>query len=190
MIEPERMLQLVRELFEFQWIIEVALLMALIFLSSKDKKVYSNTVSLAVFAFVGSITYRYTLLVLQSDPNIALTPLQLWLQEHEAIMNFVWYIGLCFFDTIGLSAIYLLHQKMRLPNGYATKIILLAYLIDTLLNGLRFAERSLWDTHHLKPLYQWGIASMNIGILMVVFGVTAKATFDYVMRQRANKVTS
>ncbi len=179
-----QLLQIFEDFLAFQWAMDISLLMILIFLFTRNKKEYSNIISLVVFTLVGGIGYRYSLVILQSNPDVALTSLQLWLQDHDKAMHFIWYIGLCIFDSIGLLAIYLLHQKLKLPNGIVTKTILLAYLIDSSLNVVRFTERSLFETHYLKSIYQWGIISINIGVLMVVLSVAVKAAYEHIQRQK------
>ena len=187
MIESAQLLQAFDDIFEFQWLIEIILLSLFISLSKKDKTANSNAIALVVFALVGSIAYRYGLVVYQSDPDITLTPLQLWFKNNNQVMMFAWYIGFWLFDFIGMLAIYLLHQRFKLPNGYVTKTILLAYLTSALLNAFTFAERLLWDTRFFYQLYQWVLPSINIGVLMVIFAATAKTTYDYILERKSTK---
>ncbi len=190
MIDRAQLMQLFNIAIEYQWMAEAVLLVLLFFLPTKNKLTNSNTISLAVFAFVGGISYRYGLLIMQDDPNVALTPLQFWLSTHRQWMLFAWYIGLWLFAFVGMLATYLLHRRFSLPNGYATKTMLLAYLCVALLNAFSFVERSLWDTSYVFMVYQWGIPGINIGVLMVFIGVTIKAAYDYMLKNKISRVRS
>ncbi len=179
--------QLLNFAIEYQWMTEAVLLVLLFLLSANNKLANSNIISLAVFVCVGGLSYRYGLLIMQDDPKITLTTLQLWLKSHEQWMLFAWYIGLWFFSFIGMLVTYLLHRRLRSPNSYATKTILLAYLTVALLNSFTFLERALWDTYYLHTVYQWSIPGINIGVLLVFISVTAKTTYDYILERKSTK---
>lgn len=174
------MLQALRDTAEYQWIVEVVLLGILLCLPTKDKLFSSNTIALATVVITGGIGYRYGVFILQTNPVIPLTPLQLWLKLHPQIMLLAWYLVFIAIDNMAMLAIYLAHKKYNLPNGYITKTILLAIFADALINLFRLTERYHWGTDYFKPLYLWGIPAINIGVLLVVFVVTIKTAWQHV----------
>jgi hypothetical protein len=187
MIESTQMLGTLLDIVATQWVIEAVLLAILLYLPAKDKMAESNVASLFIFAFVGGIGYRYLLLILQANPDVTLTPIQQWFADNDKVRLFAWYMGLWFVDVIGMLAIYILHQKYRLPNGYLTRTILVAYFVDSLLNVLLFTGRSFWEVKSLMIFYQWIILSINIGIILLAFGMTAKVVYEFYLNKKLDR---
>ncbi len=181
MSELISLMQWLQAIVEFQWLIEIVLLFICLYLPTKNETDRSNIVSLAVLIVIGGLGYRYGQLILQTDPDIKLTSLQLWLKTHKDVMLFAWYLGYCLMSNVAMLSIYLIHRKFNLPNSLLTRTVLLGFFAAAMLDLFRLAERYLWDTSYLELLYQWGMPSINIGALLVALTVVGKESYKYLI---------
>lgn len=186
MFEVVSLVQSLRIIGEYQWVIGMLLLPICLYLPTKTKIDNSNVASIAASVIIGGLSYRYGLLILQTNPDIQLTQLQLWLKTHKEVMLFVWYFGFCFIDTLAMFVIYLLHKKFNLPNSFFTKTLVFGYFSDAIINLLRLGERYLLGTDYLQPLYRWGIPGINIGVALVALFIIGRRSYHYLMVKNCN----
>jgi hypothetical protein len=171
--------EILRTIYEYQWIIEIVLLLICLGLPIKTKAFSSDMAALAAISIIGGCGYKYGLFILQTDPDVKLTAIQSWLQANKDVLVFVWYLGFCFFDNLAMVSIYLVHKKFSLLNSFFTKTVILGFFIDAMINLFRFVERYVFGTDYLQPLYRWGIPSINTGVLIVAITVITKVTYKY-----------
>ena len=88
---------------------------------------------------------------------------------------FAWYIGFALLNGLAILTIWYLHRCFKLRYGMIARMALLQYFVLAQLQLLRYGERLLWQTDYLKPIYQAGIASINIGTALVALGFAVLA---------------
>ncbi|MFT4930130.1 MAG: cytochrome c biogenesis protein CcdA [Phenylobacterium sp.] len=115
--------------------------------------------AITVSVLFGGIMHQYAPMLLAiTDPAL------------QKLKLLAWYLGFACFYALGVYAIYKIHQVLRVNYQFIARMILLQFFVLGQLQLLRYAERLLWDTHYLKPLYQSGIVGVNVTTAIVTLG--------------------
>lgn len=179
MLASEFFLQMLRTIDYYVWEVALANLLFMLILPIKSKEMISSTIAVAVFVIIGAIEVKYSQFTLQTDPDIALTDVQQWLKDRKAVMWFVWYCGLFVFENLAIFSIYILHRKYGFSNSYVSKSVLLAFFTIAIFQAVNLTERVVFGSTHLDPIYEWGILSINIGVISVVTYFVISAMSQY-----------
>jgi hypothetical protein len=179
MIGPDIILQMLRDIDDYLWEVSLFILFVLLLLPIRNKEMSSSTIAVTVLVVIGAIDNQYGRFIVQVDPAIALTDVQLWLKVHDQFMLFVWYLGFFILHNLVILCIYHLYKKYDLRNSYITKTILLASFAAGILQLTRLTERYIFSTDYLNLPYQWGIPSIHIGMIAVVSFFTITKASQY-----------
>lgn len=129
--------------------------------SIKDRNANSSLITMTVVVFLSVIMRWYAphLLALKTS----LSP------EYLMHILFIWYMGFVGVHACGILVIYKLHDAFAIQYSMIAKMVLVGYFVQGQLHMLRYSERLLLgvDSQWLKPIYQAGIGSVNIGMASI-----------------------
>lgn len=166
-------IEIIEEFNGYLWLWDFLILLGVLWHAKKNHAFSSTLVSLFVALVLGGVMTAYSpelrLFIRDSkppdgDPQL----LQLGLLG--------WYVGFIIFNIIATLTIWKVHVWYRIEYSYVTYAHLLAYLLLSLLQIMRHAERLTVNQDYLKQFYQVSVMSINVGVsltaVVVLIGVT------------------
>jgi hypothetical protein len=149
---------------EYAWLSYFIGLCLFLFLALKQVKVNSSLIALTAAAAVGWVMDHYRdILLAVNDETL------------KTIVRYAWYMGFASLDAMIIFAIYKVHVVFKKTYSMITKIILFSFFVKGLLHLTRLTERQFFTTDVLKPIYSWGIVSINVTTTIMILTVALVA---------------
>ena len=167
MMDGDKFYGYLRMIEGYLWIADTTSLLLIIILCCRRKEISSISIALGVIAFIGFISLKYGILLVQTNPKIPKTELQLWLGEHEQVKFFFWYVGFITLDCLALYLIELLHRSADVIKASISRLVAFAFYTHGFVSFFRYLERSWFGTDYLKYTYSFTIAAIGIGTSLV-----------------------
>jgi hypothetical protein len=150
----------------YVWLGYFVALCCFLFLALKRIEINSSLIIMAVTAVVTGLTYQYAPFLLSiKEP------------EWKTLVRVSWYLGFVVLDGLIIFTGYKIHSVFKINYSFAAKMMMLSFFVKAMLHLTRLTERYFWDTDYLKPLYKWGIVSINITTTIMVLSIASVAIF-------------
>jgi hypothetical protein len=102
----------------------------------------------------------------------------------QLLVRFAWYIGFALSEMLMMYIIYKVHVVFKQTYSTLTKVMLLSCFVLAFIHLSRFAERHLFYTDFLQPIYRWGIPSINVSTAVMAVTLGLFAVYQHLRRKK------